>query len=328
MNLPDLLQLSSSYWSACTLHAAVKLDIFTCLAAAPMPAPELARRIAVDERGLEMLLHALTAMGLLQKEEDRFQTTTFSSACLSKTSDSYMGHIILHHHHLVEGWSHLDKAVKNGGPVRNRLSHEAADQERESFLLGMFNLASLNAPRIAAGLDLSGRHRMLDLAGGPGTYAIHFCLQNPDLNAVVYDLPTTRPFAEQTIEQFGLSERISFQSGDVTTDQLGAGYDLAWISHLLHSESPANSAAIVAKAATSLHTGGLLMIQEFILDDHKTAPLFPALFSLNMLIGTPSGQSYAEQELFTLMADAGLTGIRRLPIDLPNGAGVMTGVVR
>jgi len=28
MNMPELLQLSSSYWNTCTLHAGVKLDVF------------------------------------------------------------------------------------------------------------------------------------------------------------------------------------------------------------------------------------------------------------------------------------------------------------
>lgn len=55
--------------------------------------------------------------------------------------------------------------------------------------MGMFNLASISAPRIAKQIDLTGRHRLLDLVGGPGTYVIHFCNQNPDLTAVTYKRP-------------------------------------------------------------------------------------------------------------------------------------------
>lgn len=328
MNLPELLHLSGSYWNTCTLHAGVKLDIFTHLTDKPLTVAGLAQLIPADERGLSMLLHGLAALGLLEKHGDAFLNTEFSSSYLSKSSTTYMGHIIMHHHHLVEGWSHLDEAVKQGGPVRKRSSHEVSEKERESFLMGMFNLASIIAPRIAEQIDLKGRHRLLDLAGGPGTYAIHFCKQNPDLTAVIYDLPTTRPFAEQTVQRFGLSERIRFVAGDITSEALGDEYDVAWISHLLHSENPANSANIVKKATQALNPGGLLMIQEFILDDDKTAPLFPALFSLNMLVGTPSGQAYSQQELVSIMTGAGLAEIRRLSLDLPNGAGVMAGVAR
>ncbi|MGD0585271.1 MAG: methyltransferase, partial [Oryzomonas sp.] len=265
------------------------------------------------------------AMDLLHKEADSFRATSFSADYLSKASDNYMGHIIMHHHHLVEGWSRLDEAVMSGAPVRRRSSHEAGDEERESFLMGMFNLASLLAPHVASKLDLGGRRRLLDLAGGPGTYAIHFCKQNPDLTAVIFDLPTTRPFAEQTVSRFGLSGRIAFSGGDITSDDIGTDYDVVWVSHLLHSEGPEASAAIVAKAASALTAGGLLLIQEFILDDNRAAPLHSTLFSLNMLIGTPAGKAYSQGELHDMMQVAGLSAVRRLEIDLPNGAGIMAG---
>jgi hypothetical protein len=49
-----------------------KLDIFTCLTDSAMTTPELARQLSADERGLGMLLHALTALELLHKEENTF----------------------------------------------------------------------------------------------------------------------------------------------------------------------------------------------------------------------------------------------------------------
>ena len=325
MNLPDLLQLSSYHWQTATLHAAVKLDVFTPLAASSRSAAELAKALGADQRGLEMLLHALVGLGLLTKEGELFSCTDCSKTWLSQDSVSYMGHIIMHHYNLVSGWHRLDEAVMTGGPVRPRLSHDAAEQERTHFLMGMYNLASLIAPQLAARISLAGRTRLLDLAGGPGTYAIHFCKQNPALTAVVFDLPTTRPFAEQTIKKYGLTERIQFAEGDITLTRPEGSYDVVWVSHLLHSESPAKSAEIISTAARCLTSGGLLLIQEFILDDARTGPLFPALFSLNMLVGTPAGQAYSQSELVDIMIKAGLLDVHRLQLELPNGAGVMAG---
>ena len=323
MTVPDLLALASGCWKTCTLHAGVKLDVFSPLATTPMTAAELARRLHADGRALAMLLHALVAMELLAKDGDAFAATPFSAEYLAKQSPAYLGHIIMHHHYLVEAWSKLDEAVRAGRPVRRSSSHETDGAERESFLLGMFNLATQLAPRVAAAIDLSGRRRLLDLAGGPGTYAIHFCRQNPELSAVVFDLPTTRPFAEETIAQYGLSDRIRFLAGDVEADPIGTGFDVVWISHLLHSEGPETCAAIVAKAAAALAPGGTLFIQEFILDDSRTGPLHPTLFSLNMLIGTQEGQSYTWKELGDMMRQAGLKDVARVAVDLPNGAGIL-----
>jgi hypothetical protein len=191
--------------------------------------------------------------------------------------------------------------------------------------MGMFNLASQLAPHVAASVSLDGSRRLLDLGGGPGTYAVHFCLVNPALSAVIYDLPTTRSFAEGVIGRFRLAGRIDFAAGDYHTDPLPSGFDTAWLSHILHIECRSVCVALLRKAVTALNQGGVLMVQEFILDDAKDGPLFPALFSLNMLLGTDAGQAYSGEELAAMMTEAGLSGVQRLALELPNGAGIMSG---
>jgi SAM-dependent methyltransferase len=322
-NPAELLKLSGGYWSTCALHAGVKLDLFSHAGTAT----EVARATAGDSRGVAMLLNALTALGLMDKEGDRYTPTPFAVEFLSRTSPRYLGYIIMHHHHLMSGWSRLDESVLNGAPIRRRVSHDGDESERESFEMGMFNLAMLNAPCVVPRIDLHGRRRLLDLGGGPGTYAIHFCQANPELTAIVYDLPTTRPFAEKTIASFGLGDRISFHEGDFISDDVPAGFDVAWLSHILHGEGPEGCAVTLRRAVAALEPGGMLMVQEFILDNDMAGPLFPALFSLNMLLGTPQGRSYSQGELEDMMTAAGVGSIRRLELNLPNGAGVLAGIV-
>ena len=322
-NPAELLKLSGGYWSACALHAGVKLDLFSQSGTIP----ELAAATACDARGLEMLLNALTALELLAKDGERYAPTAFAADYLARSSPRYLGYIIMHHHHLMAGWSRLDEAVRSGAPLRGRVSHDADDSERESFEMGMFNLAMQIAPRIVAKVDLRDRRRLLDLGGGPGSYAIHFCQTNPQLSATVYDLASTRPFAEKTIAAFGLSNRITFVAGDFTSADVPNGFDVAWLSHILHGEGPEGCAAILQRAVAALQPGGMLLVQEFILDDTMDGPLFPALFSLNMLLGTPQGRAYSQGQLEALLRAAGVASIRRLEIDLPNGAGVLAGIV-
>ena len=320
-----LLKLSGSYWETCALHAGVKLDLFTHLADNPCAATELSMKLDLDTRGLTMLLDALVALQLLEKQSDEYSVPESVSAFLDRKSTGYLGHIIMHHHHLVEGWSRLDEAVRIGAPVRNRISHEPTDVERESFLLGMFNLAMFIAPKVASLIDLSGRRRLLDLGGGPGTYAIHFCQKNPQLNATILDLQTTQPFAETTIKCFSMNERVDFISGDFHGGPYPDGFDVVWLSHVLHGEGPENCSNMLSNAIAALEPGGVLFVHEFILDDDRTSPLFPALFSLNMLVCTPEGRSYSEQEIIELLRMAGLSRVERLQIDLPNGAGIICG---
>lgn len=324
-NPAALLKVSGSYWETCALHAGVKLDLFSLLTARPQTATDLATEMEVAERGLTMLLDALAAMQLLDKQGASYVATGFAAEFLDRNAPAYLGHIILHHHHLVDSWSRLDEAVRAGGPVRNRVSHEPSDAERESFLLGMFNLGMLNAPVVAAQVNLTGRRRLLDIGGGPGTYAIHFCQRNPQLQATIFDLPTTRPFAETTLQRFSMNERVNFVDGDFLDGPLPVGFDVAWLSHVLHGEGPNGCSKLLANAVAALEPGGLLLVQEFILDESRAAPLFPALFSLNMLLGTPQGQAYSEPELVELFKQAGLSQIKRLTVELPNGAGIILG---
>ena len=326
MNPGNLLEISGGYWKTCTLHAAVKLDIFTIIGNSRLKSEDVTDKLYGNQRSVEMLLNALSAMELLEKKENTYSNTPLSLEFLVRTSSRYIGHIIMHHYHLLDSWNRLDIAVRTGQPVRGRVSH-SDEERRESFLMGMFNLAMNLAPVLVPKIDLSGRHHLLDFGGGPGTYAIYFCLNNPQLKATVYDLPTTRPFAEKTIAKFNLQDRIDFKSLDYLKEDIVGVFDVAWLSHILHGESFEDARKIVRKAASTLEPGGLIIIHEFILNNAMDGPLFPALFSLNMLLGTPGGQAYSEEQLMTMLTDAGVKNFQRIYFDSPNDSGILTGIV-
>ena len=194
--------------------------------------------------------------------------------------------------------------------------------------MGMFNLAMGIAPQLASQIDLGGRSKLLDLGGGPGTYAIHFCQANPGLSAVVFDRSTTEPFARKTIARFGLSERIDFAAGDFNIDPISGGpYDVAWLSHILHSNSPEECQRLIHKTVEAMKPGGLVLIHEFILEDTKDAPEFAALFSINMLINNPGGRSYSEGELKEMLINAGVKDIAHHPFRGPNDSSILYGTV-
>ncbi len=322
-----LLRVSNGYWQSCTVHAAVRLGLFTLLHDGWRSTAEIAKALGSKERGVSYLLNGLAALGLVVKKDGSlYGNTSFADTFLVKTSPQYKGHIILHHHHLVDGWAQLDQAVLHGHPVEMRSYGE--EDERRSFQLGMFNLAMDNAPRVAELIDLDGRKNLLDLGGGPGTYAVHFCLANSDLKATVFDRLTTRPFAMETAERFGVAGRIAFQAGDFTVDDIKGRYDVAWLSHILHSNGPEVCEKLLAKTVSAMEGGGLIMVHEFFLNETMDGPLFPALFSLNMLINNEQGRSYSDKEMRQMMLRVGISDIHRLESYLgPNDSYVLCGTV-
>jgi len=325
-NPGELLETSGFFWKTCVLHTAVKMDLFTVIGDGRPTALEIAQKVDGVVNGVEKLLNALVAMELLDKQNETYINTSSGRELLAKDSPRYLGHIIMHHHHLLESWSKLDQAVKSGQPQRTRSSY-SKEEWRESFLMGMFNMAMGLAPQIVPVIDVSNRQHLLDLGGGPGTYAIHFCLNNQNMKATVFDLPTTRPFAEKTIQQFKLADRIDFMDGNYLEDPVEGHYDVAWLSHILHGEGPDDCRRIIQKAVDALEPGGMIIIHDFILNNSMDGPLFPALFSLNMLLGTESGQSYSEEQIQDMLTAVGVRDIRRIAIQSPNDSGIILGFV-
>lgn len=322
----ELLSTSSAYWRGCTLQSAVRLKIFSALAEGAQSANHLADEIEGETVATGLLLDALSAMQLLVKENGQYRNCPEAQKFLVESSPQYMGHIILHHHHLLDGWAQLDQAVKTGEQVQKRSYGQEA--ERESFLMGMFNLASQVAPQVAEQIDLRGKKRLLDLGGGPGTFAIHFCKANPDLKAVIFDRPTTEPFARNTVAQFELSERIDFTPGDFGSDPITGGpYDVVWLSHILHSNTLESCYSLLKKAVAEMEPGGAVFIHDFILEDSKDAPEFPALFSLNMLLAGNGGRSYSKAEIFDMLRLAGVKDLTHHPFRAKNDSSIIWGII-
>ncbi len=126
---------------------------------------DLSRELGADARAVTMLCNALAAMGLLKKEGERFRNTEPARQYLVKSSPDYIGYIIIHFYHTVESWWHLPQAIRTGAQISS--VYEKTEDERESFLMGMHNLASALAPKIAEILDLGSAGTCLTLAAGP-----------------------------------------------------------------------------------------------------------------------------------------------------------------
>jgi SAM-dependent methyltransferase len=322
----QLLSTSSAYWRGCTLQSSVRLKVFSKLEHGPLTGQELAVEMASNKPATILLLDALVAMGLLHKDGENYRNSPEAQKFLVHSSPGYMGHIILHHHHLLDGWAQLDQVIQTGEPLRKRSFGQ--DAERQSFLMGMFNLAMQVAPRLAEQIDLSGKTHLLDLGGGPGTYAIHFCKANPQLKAVIFDRATTEPFARGTVAQFELSDRIDFEAGDFSTDPISGGpYDVAWLSQILHSNTLEECYKLIKNCAAVMKKGGMILIHDFILNNSKDGPEFPALFSLNMLLANNGGRSYSQEEIVDMLRAAGVEQIKRHPFQAKNDSSVIYGII-
>jgi ubiquinone/menaquinone biosynthesis C-methylase UbiE len=181
-----------------------------------------------------------------------------------------------------------------------------------AFIDYMRDHARTRAAAVLEILDLSGVARVLDVGGGPAVYATAFARAKDDLRVTVFDHPAVVPRTRKTVSEAGLEDRIDAIAGDFRRDELGDGYDLVLISETAHAVSGPDNKALVRKAYEALNPGGRLVIQDFILSDDRTGPLFATLFSLDMLMGREGADTYSEAEVRDWMSSAGFSEIEQV----------------
>ena len=95
----------------------------------------------------------------------------------------------------------------------------------------------------------------------------------------------------------GFSDKINTISGNYNEDDFGLGYDMIFLSAIVHINSDEANVVLIRKCSDALNPGGQIVIQDFIMDDDRVTPYFGSLFALNMLVGTEEGDTYTEDEI-------------------------------
>lgn len=289
-----LNDLNWGYRAARVLHVANTLSLFTILSEKPMSAEQICRTIKSDPEMMKKLLIACTSMGLLEQEGNQYKNTELAQTYLVRGRKLYQGDIIAHAATTWDFWSRLADQVTLGG---ERVTINPDDHR--NFIMGMHNIAVAGRAKLFIdSVDLTGRKKLFDVGGGPGTYSIAACRRYPELKAVVFDLPETIVITKEIISKEGMQDVITVREGDWETDDFGEDNDVVLLSDVMHG--PGSKAQMkLKKAYDSLVCGGLIVIQEFLLNDRKTGPLIPALF--NVMVG-----AYSQAELFGVVEEAGL----------------------
>jgi SAM-dependent methyltransferase len=298
--LPDLLQAMRGFQESRVLLTAMELDILPACGAGAN-ADAVAAVIGCDPRATGMLLNTLASMGVLVKEGERFRCTEAAAALGRERAG------MLHMANLWDTWSSLTGCVRTGttartGPPGGKVEH---------FIAAMHARARTVAGDALRVVGHRGVRRLLDVGGGPATFAIAFAQAEPGLRAEVLDLGPVLPIAREHIREAGLADRVHVSTGDLRTDSFGEGYDLVLVSAICHMLGEDQNRDLLARCARALAPGGRVAIREFILDPDRAGPPTAAMFALNMLVGTPGGNTYTEAKYRSWLAQAGCSRISR-----------------
>jgi len=310
MNPNTIREFAASFQKSRILLSGFELDIFTNLDESGTTSNVIAKRLHLDEHSCERLMNALASLGFLEKQNHLFFNTAESFTFLSKKSSEYLGGL-MHSNHLWKTWSNLTEVVRTGKSANPSEINTRGEDWLFPFINAMHDRAKKLAPQQLANIDLSGIRSVLDIGGGSGAFSMEFVSRKPEIEATVFDLPNVVPITKIFLEKEGYSDRIQTHSGDYTTDELPKGFDLAFLSAIIHSNSLEINQELIKKCFVSLNKNGRIVIQDWIMNNERTLPVSGAVFAINMLVGTEAGDCFTEQEVTGMLTAAGFKNISR-----------------
>lgn len=316
-----IVELASAFYGSAVLFAAIENDVFTQIEKQGGSATleKLAASLGADSRGLRLLLDACVAVGILAKDRDVFRNTHAGALALVAGSKMDLSRAVLYNRDVYPAWGKLTGLVKSGKPVEAPEIHLGEDPGRtRRFVLSMRGRAMAIGQSVIPLLDLSDCTSLLDLAGGPGTYAVLMAQANPGLRCTTVDLPAVSAVAAACVAEAGMSDRVTCLPGDYHTDVYPVNaYDAVTIFGALHQESPENIVAILRRAHAALKPNGKLFVLDMMTDATHTHPAFSALFAVNMALTTQNGWVFSDAELKQWMTQAGFEPGDTTPIPPP-----------
>jgi hypothetical protein len=327
MDFSRLMGLAAGHVEARIVQTAVELAIFDALEDSALNSAAVAHRLALEPKAAELLLNALAALDLLQKQGELFSLAEAARKYLLRRSPFNVGSMIQFEGLVWNCWEKLPQAIRSGQPVRPANMYQDDPRETEIFINAMDSLVNArgDAEVIAGALEWDRIGELLDVGSGPASYPIHFCRKYPKLRAAIFDLPGTLAITERYVRQAAMMERIRLIAGDYRKDPIPGSYDIVLLSNIIHGEGEQENRSLIDKLVAKLKPGGRLIVKDHILDDSRAAPPVGAIFSLLMLLTTAAGRCYSFNEIKLWMERAGLANVEQINLPPPLTSSLVIG---
>jgi len=298
----DISRIAYGFMGSKALFSALNVDLFSRLAGDGRTLDELVDETKIPPNRLRILLVALTAVGLIVCDGDRYRNAPASQRYLVRGGPAYFGDYYRFQidRQIYPALLHLDAGI--AGDTANlafdSLGGLTADPaEAEAFTRAQHAGSMGPALMLAKSFDTAGARSLLDVGGGSGAFSIALCQRNPELRATVLDFPNVIGVAQRFVAEAGLQDRVSYIRSDAADDDWPGDQDLVLMSYLLSAVAEASIPQLLRKAWEALRPGGRLLVHDFMLDDDEQGPALAALWFLQYLSGRIDGVCFSAHTL-------------------------------
>jgi 5-hydroxybenzimidazole methyltransferase len=314
---PQYLEdLATAHWYSEVLFAAVEMDIFSVIGTEGATARELSAALDIDLLGIDRFLHALSVMGLVTRDGERYFNTKLSSDFLLHGKHQYQGDSILWRKYLRPSWNKLQDCLKEGGRV-DYAGHDIPSEINEriqKYIRAMDGIAKIKARELVRFFEAGSLEgEILDVGAGSGAIAAAFLDLFPTANATIIDLPDVLDQTRELLSLRRLEGRLRYCPANI----LGfwpvqkQNFRLVILSNVLHAYSEKELSHILLSAVDCLGENGVLLIHDFFLEH---CPEKAALSDLNMFINTFNGRVFSSKSVQVQLLRLGLCCTDLVPL--------------
>lgn len=323
--LNKLNSIAFTFYTAGTFSASCNLKIYDVLTSPKTPV-ELAQAVNIHPDSALRLLSAVENLGLVEQTNGKYVNSE-AGQYLSESSHHPMA---FHQNdcYFYHMWEFLPDALREYSPRHQQAWNQSAQElykaiyGNEQQMRHFFRLLdSYNWPigeETARVVDFSEYRKILDVAGGTGTYAATVVKQYPNLTGVCLDLEPVRYLSEEMIAKNSLAEKFEFISGDMFKNEYPKDCDVIFLSYILHNWDENNCLTILKNCYDALPSGGMLLVSEKILNNDYSGDWWGVMMNLQMLIAfQPGAKERTESEYYDLLKKSGFVSPRLYRLDAP-----------
>jgi len=305
-----LNEIANGYVRAKILLAAAELRIFDVLAGEGATAEDVLQVTGGQRRGLEILLNALAAMEILDKEGGIYRLREEFVPYLTEDSPTHFPALLRHRNLLFRSWAFLEERITGAEPRLPEFDRSVVrrSEPNENFIRAMFAVGHGNVAAVADRIDFKGVRKVVDLGGGPGHYLVEFIERIDDPEPYLVDLQLTLDVAGTVLAGSPHRDDIKMIPWDFYNDPPPtelSGLDLVFISQVFHAASAESNRTLLRQLFPMMSPGGRVVVHENVVEPGRTSPVESALFAVNMLVMTEGGRTYTEDEILAWGTDVG-----------------------
>lgn len=284
--------------------------LFEKMRAGPIPVSEL----GADARAIAVTMPVMLHVGLVETDGARVGLSAAANRLLATNGMPTVRNL-----EMLGDLGRMLDVLRDGGPVRDERGQSKGTrggtvddlEQTERFLDYLYRISEEPAKStlLWLGKDLAAGSAVLDLGGGHGRYARAFA--DAGHTATVFDQPSVIGLARKRH-----ADALRYLEGDFhTVESFGGPYDLVLLCNVVHGESSAANASIIARAARDLRPDGRLAIRDMFIDEHGQDPQNAVFFGMTMLFYTEHGTSPTLRNAREWCERAGLVDVRSCALE-------------